>query len=103
MPGKVSDDGEPAESGPGQTGGLSTIITTPATIPNVIPVSAPAVLKRRQKSVSSSGGKLALALNTNAMLIRNGTLNPGPTASVPRIATTPTATAASRAIRRSPS
>ena len=43
----MSGDGEPCESGPGHTGGLSTIITTEATMPKATPVSAPVVLKRR--------------------------------------------------------
>jgi hypothetical protein len=46
-PGKVSEDGAPSESGPGQTGGLSAIITIEATIPNATPVRAPVVLNRR--------------------------------------------------------
>ena len=41
-PGNVSDDGEPSLSGPGHTGGLSTIITTDAITPKATPVSAPA-------------------------------------------------------------
>ena len=39
----------PRLSGPGHTGGLSTIITTDAITPKATPVSAPAVLKRRQR------------------------------------------------------
>ena len=86
MPGNVSGDGEPCESGPGHTGGLSTIMITEAVMPKAMPVSAPVVLKRRQNSASSSGGKFALAANTNAMLTSTVTLKPEPIASVPRIA-----------------
>src|SRR3954447_22846831 len=102
-PGNVSEDGEPAESGPGHTGGLSTIITTLATIPHTTPVSAPRVLNRRQNSASTSGGKLALAANTNAMLTITVTLMPEPTAIAASIVTTPTATEATRPARRSDS
>ena len=90
MPGNVSEDGEPCESGPGHTGGLSTIMTTEAVMPKAIPVSAPVVVKRRHSSASSSGGKLALAAKTKAMLTSTVTLKPEPIASVPRIAATPT-------------
>ena len=62
-PGKVSDDGEPCESGPGHTGGLRTIMTTEATMPKATPTSAPVVLKRRQVRARMSGGKFALAAN----------------------------------------
>src|SRR3954447_20646645 len=88
--GNGSDEGEPCESGPGHTGGLSTIITTEAVMPNAMPVSAPVVLKRRHSSARMSGGKFALAANTNAMLTSTVTLKPEPTASVPRIAAAPT-------------
>src|ERR1700748_867157 len=100
MPGNVSEDGEPAESGPGHTGGRSTIITTLATIPKATPVSAPRVLNRRQNSARISGGKFALAANTNAMLTITVTLMPEPTAIAASMVTTPTATGATRAAPR---
>ena len=102
-PGNVSDEGEPCESGPGQTGGLSTIMITEAMMPKAMPVSAPVVLKRRQNSARISGGKFALAANTNAMLTSTVTLKPEPIASVPRIAAAPTPTDAIRATLRSSS
>ena len=102
-PGNVSDDGEPCESGPGHTGGLSTIMTTEAMMPKAMPASAPVVLKRRQVSARISGGKFALAANTKAMLTSTVTLKPEPTSSVPTIAATPTPTAAMRATLRSAS
>src|SRR5919112_3688839 len=88
-PGNVSDDGEPWESAPGQTGGERTIITTEATMPNAMPVSAPVVLKRRHSSASSSGGKLAEAAKTKAIETRTVTLKPEPMARGPRMAQTP--------------
>ncbi len=98
-PGNVSEDGEPWLSGPGHTGGLSAIITIDAITPNATPVSAPAVLKRRHVSASTSAGKLALAANTNAMLTSTVTLNPEPTTSVAAIASTAMPTEAKRATR----
>src|SRR5689334_1382707 len=98
-PGNVSDEGEPWLSGPGHTGGLSTIITTEAITPNATPISAPVVLKRRHVSASSSAGKLALAANTNAMLTSTVTLNPEPTSSVATIASAAIETDAIRATR----
>src|SRR4051794_22345864 len=100
-PGNVSDDGEPWESGPGQTGGERTIITTEATIPHAMPVRAPVVLKRRQSSASSSGGKLAEAANTHPLETRTVTLKPQPIARGPRIAAAPTPAEAVRAALRS--
>src|SRR4051795_7864025 len=85
-PGNVSEDGEPWESGPGQTGGGRAIITTEATIPQAVPGRAPAVVKGRQSSASSSGGKLAEAANTKAIETSTVTLKPEPIARVPRIA-----------------
>ena len=38
--GNVRGEGEPCESGPGQTGGLSTIITRDAMTPNALPQAA---------------------------------------------------------------
>ena len=76
---------------------------TEAVMPKAMPVSAPVVLKRRHSSASSSGGKFALAANTNAMLTSTVTLKPEPIASVPRIAATPTPIEAIRATLRSPS
>ena len=55
-PGNVSDDGEPWLSGPGHTGGLSTIMTIEAITPKATPVSAPTVLKRRHVSASRAPG-----------------------------------------------
>ena len=72
-------------------------------MPKAMPVSAPVVLKRRQNSASSSGGKLADAANTNAMLTSTVTLKPEPIAIVPRIAAAPTPIDAIRATLRSPS
>src|SRR3954454_23512357 len=95
-PGNVSDDGEPWLSGPGHTGGLSAIITIDAMTPNAMPVSAPAVLKRRHVSASTSAGKFALAANTNAMLTSTVTLKPEPTSSVATIAMTASETDAMR-------
>jgi hypothetical protein len=74
---------------------------TDAMIPTAMPVSAPAVVNRRQYSASSSGGKFALAANTNATLTSTVTLKPEPTASVARIAAAPTASAAKRPAARS--
>ena len=54
-PGNVSDDGEPCESGPGHTGGLSTIMTTEAMMPNgdagqrARGVEAPPVQRQQQR------------------------------------------------------
>ena len=62
-------------------------------------MSAPAVLKRRQVSASTSAGKLALAANTNAMLTSTVTLKPEPTTSVAAIANTAMLTEAIRATR----
>src|SRR4051794_41595781 len=82
-PGKLSEDGEPCESGPGQTGGLSAIITAEAMIPNVIPVSAPVVLKRRHSRASSSGGEVAPAGENKPHLPSTGTVKAGPRAPAP--------------------
>ena len=70
-------------------------------MPTAMPVSAPAVLKRRQLSASSSGGKFALAANTNATLTSTVTLKPAPISSVATIAASPTASAATRPAARS--
>src|SRR4051794_41785236 len=83
-PGNVSEDGEPAESGPGHTGGLSTIITTLATIPHTTPGSAPRGLNRRQNSASTSGGEVAPGAQNKAQLPPPGGVVPGATADVPR-------------------
>src|ERR687886_2388419 len=61
MPGFSSGHGEPSESGPGHTPGLRTISPIELTTPNSTPVTAPAVVNRRQVSASSSAGKFALA------------------------------------------
>ena len=62
--------------------------------PNSTPVTAPAVLKRRQESASSSAGKLALAATAKASPTMNDTFRPSPPMMAMRMASAPMASAA---------
>ena len=80
--GLVSGNGA-ALSGPDQTCGDSTISRIDDTSPLPMPTTAPIVLKRRQVSDSSSGGKFADAATANVRPVSSWTLNvlPAPSAS----------------------
>src|SRR6478736_4868200 len=78
MVGLVSANGEPSPSGPGQTGGLSTMQVSDASSPTVTPATAPVVVNRRHVKDSSSAGKFAAADTDSARPTRNATLNPEP-------------------------
>ncbi len=104
MPGFESSQpiGEPVSvSAPGQTFGLTITRKIELTTPTTTPVIAPAVLKRRQVSASSSAGKFALAATANARPTMNETFRPEPPITAMMIAITPIANAAIRATRTS--
>src|SRR3954471_4008669 len=100
MPGfdrSQNDSAPPSESGPGHTFGLMITSAIELNVPTSTPVTAPAVLKRRQVSASSSAGKLALAATAKARPTMNDTLSVLPPPMAMAMAIAPMSTGATRA------